>query len=270
MEKKIKIILFFNGLRGLKIYKFLKKKKDIEILKIFISKKFLDKKILNQNTNFKLIKNLNNNEIKKALMNCDVAIVGGFPLIFNKKLIKLPKFGIINCHAGPLPKYRGGSPLNWQIINNEKYFGITTIKMNSKIDGGDIINKMMFYLKKNYMISDLHRIVNKEFPRIVYDSILQIISKKVLKKQSKLSSYYPQRTNDDSMIFFKNKTLKEIKNFVRALQKPYPNPFFYFNNKKVSFHKFQISNSKLKKGSMIFKNNHFLLGCKDCTIKIKN
>ena len=267
--KKIKIILFFNGLRGLKISKFLEKKKDIKILKIFVSKKFLDKKILNHNTNFKLIKNLNNNEIESALINCDVAVVGGFPLIFNKRLIKLPKYGIINCHAGPLPKYRGGSPLNWQIINNEKYFGITTIKMNSKIDGGDIINKKMFYLKNKYNIQDLHRIANREFPKIVYDSICKIILKKVLKKQILPSSYYPQRTMDDSLLFFKNKTLKEIRNFVRALQIPYPNPFFYYKNKKVSFHKFQVSKTKINKGSIIFKNNYFLLGCKDCTIKIK-
>ena len=26
---------------------------------------------------------------------------------------------VINLHAGPLPEYRGGSPLNWQMINGE-------------------------------------------------------------------------------------------------------------------------------------------------------
>ena len=39
---------------------------------------------------------------------------------FQKKLLSIPKIGSINLHAGKLPKYRGGSPLNWQLINREK------------------------------------------------------------------------------------------------------------------------------------------------------
>ena len=270
MEEKIKIVFFFNGLRGLNIYKFLKKKKDIQILNTFISKKFLNKKIFKKHTKFKLITNLNNPKINTALINCDIAIVGGFPLIFQNELIRLPKLGIINCHAGILPKYRGGSPLNWQIINNEKCFGITTIKMNSKIYGGDIIKVKKFPLKKKYNINDLHRIVNNEFPGIVYDSILHIFKKKKLKKQKNHLTYYRQRSKDDSLLLFEKKNLQEIKNFVRALQKPYPNPFFYYKNKKISFYKFRLAKTKLNKGDIIFKNNHFYLGCKNCTIKIIN
>ena len=37
-----------------------------------------------------------------------VSIVAGFSQIL-KNLIDLPTFGTINLHAGPLPKYRGGS-----------------------------------------------------------------------------------------------------------------------------------------------------------------
>ena len=50
--------------------------------------------------------------------------------------------------------------------------------MNSKIYGGDIIKVKKFPLKKKYNINDLHRIVNNEFPGIVYDSILHIFKKK--------------------------------------------------------------------------------------------
>ena len=46
---------------------------------------------------------------------------------------------IINLHAGRLPKYRGGSPLNWQIINDEKEIGLSIIKIDSIIDHGPII-----------------------------------------------------------------------------------------------------------------------------------
>jgi|TARA_Y100000294_G_C8507225_1_gene317209 methionyl-tRNA formyltransferase len=35
-------------------------------------------------------------------------------------MIYSSKLGTLNLHAGKLPQYRGGSPLNWQIINGEK------------------------------------------------------------------------------------------------------------------------------------------------------
>ena len=47
-------------------------------------------------------------------------IFSGFPYIVKNNLYNLSRFGSINLHAGKLPKYRGGSPLNWQIINGEK------------------------------------------------------------------------------------------------------------------------------------------------------
>ena len=120
-------------------------------------------------------------------------------------MLRLPKYGVINCHAGILPKYRGGSPLNWQIINNEKYFGITTLLANEKIDGGDIIFEKKFLLKKNYDINNLHNITNREFPKIVEKSILKILLKKPLKKQKELKLYFKQRTERDSYLDFKSK-----------------------------------------------------------------
>jgi methionyl-tRNA formyltransferase len=267
-SKKIKIVLFFNSVRGLEIYKHLKKKYSIE--KIFISKKNLNKKILKKIKSYVLIDNLSNSKILKYLRNVDLGIIGGFPYIFKKNLIDITKYGLINCHAGILPKYRGGSPLNWQLINDEKYFGITTIKINEKIDKGDIILEKKFYLKKNYNINDLHRIANQNFPKIVEKSINKILKNKKLKKQKNTESYFHQRSEKDSLINFKNKNLNEIKNFVRALQDPYPNPYFFFKGKKIKFKKFEQINLKISPGEIFGQGGYFYIGCKDGSILVKN
>ena len=41
------------------------------------------------------------------------------------KILNSSKFGTLNLHAGKLPKDRGGSPLNGQLINNEKIVGLS-------------------------------------------------------------------------------------------------------------------------------------------------
>ena len=53
--------------------------------------------------------------------------------------------------------------------------------MNNKIDGGDILSSEIFY-KKNYDINDLHKIANKNFPKMLIESIIKIINKKKSKK----------------------------------------------------------------------------------------
>ena len=117
-----KVAIFFNNLRGFHLSNYLKKKKFI--ITNIITKKFLNKKILKKITkkNYVLINNLESENLENFLkkQKFDLLISAGFPHLFKKNYLKISKFGIINLHGGKLPKYRGGSPLNWQIINNEK------------------------------------------------------------------------------------------------------------------------------------------------------
>jgi len=265
--KKIKVVFFFNGQRGLKILNHLKKKKTIIIKDIFFSKKNLDKSILKSIKKYKIINTLKSNLVSKALSKSDLAIIGGFPYIFSDEQINLSRLGLINCHAGILPKYRGGSPLNWQIINGERYFGISVIKINKDVDGGDIIIEKKFPLKKAYSIIDLHKIVNDKFPKLVEKSINYLLINKPLKKQKKINSYFRQRNARDSYIDLKNKCFDEIINHVRALKKPYPLPYYIYKKKKFFFYKV-IKTSKDIKEKIIFYKNFFYIKIKDANLKI--
>jgi len=261
--------LFFNGYRGLEVLKLFNKKK-LKINKIFISEKFLRPKILNiiaKKNKFIIIDNLNKQIISKTLKNTDIALSCGFPLIFSKSILQLPRFGFLNCHAGRLPKYRGGSPLNWQLINCEKTFGISVIKLNNKIDGGDVYSERQFLIKKNYDINKLHKIANKNFPKMIIESIIKIINHKKPKKMKKIGKIWRQRTEDDSFFKFKDKTFYQADRFVRALQNPYPNPFFYFKNIKYKILKIKKTKKKLNSGEIFFKSNKMYLGLKDSTVR---
>ena len=66
----------------------------------------------------------------------------GFPYILKKKLFNIPKLGTLK--KGALPHYKGGSPLNWQIINGERKIGLSIIKINQKIDDGPTHSTKVF------------------------------------------------------------------------------------------------------------------------------
>ena len=70
---------------------------------------------------------------------CDVLVSMSFNQIFRKEIINLTRIGIINCHAGKLPFYRGRNILNWVLINDDKEFGITVHFVDEGIDTGDVV-----------------------------------------------------------------------------------------------------------------------------------
>lgn len=64
--------------------------------------------------------------------------------ILSEKVFKLAKYGAINYHDSPLPKYAGLNATSWAILNNEKNHGVTWHVMNNKIDQGDIVKQKHF------------------------------------------------------------------------------------------------------------------------------
>lgn len=51
----------------------------------------------------------------------------------------MPALGTFNLHASLLPQYRGAAPINWAIINGEKFTGVTTFMIDKQIDTGQIL-----------------------------------------------------------------------------------------------------------------------------------
>ena len=56
-----------------------------------------------------------------------------------KVVWNIPDLGSINLHASLLPNYRGAAPINWALINGEKFTGVTTFLINEQIDTGSIL-----------------------------------------------------------------------------------------------------------------------------------
>ena len=130
----------------------------------------------------------------------------------------------IMLHPSPLPKYRGGSPIQNQIINGEKIGAVSLFRMNEGLDKGDIYQQLPISLSGT--LDDVfRRISNRGFA-----ATCDIINKNyTLRNQDESkSSYYKRKSPSDSEI-----TLEELKtqsaeylyNKIRMLNDPYPNAY---------------------------------------------
>lgn len=72
-------------------------------------------------------------------LNLDLIVTCAFGQFIPENILDLPTYKCVNVHASLLPKLRGGAPIHWAIINQEKNTGITLMYMAKKMDAGNII-----------------------------------------------------------------------------------------------------------------------------------
>jgi methionyl-tRNA formyltransferase len=78
----------------------------------------------------------------------DILVVASFGLLIPRWFLDIPKIGAINIHPSLLPKYRGPSPIQWAILNGDSETGITIMKMNERMDAGDILHQVIVPVNK--------------------------------------------------------------------------------------------------------------------------
>lgn len=76
---------------------------------------------------------------KFASLDADLAVLAYVTVIVPASIIELPRLGTICFHPSLLPRYRGGSAINWQIIRGETKGGLTVFWTDAGIDTGPIL-----------------------------------------------------------------------------------------------------------------------------------
>ena len=189
--------------------------------------------------------NINSQEfIEKSIQyDCDLLVSMSFNQIFKKQIINLPKLGVINCHAGKLPFYRGRNILNWALINDESEFGITVHYVNEGIDTGDIIKQKNFPIKDSDSYNSLLKVAYDGCANLLYEAIkeIQLGTAKRIKQSSihPIGSYCGRRGEGDEIINW-NKNSREIFNFIRAINKPGPMATTFISNNVVKINKSKL------------------------------
>ena len=102
-------------------------------------------------------------------------------------LYQIPKYGTINLHASLLPNYRGAAPINWCLMNAETHTGVSIIKINEKIDYGDILMQKKVLIDKNDDFETLKDKLSVIGSRILYKTIVLILKNQIQGKKQVIS-----------------------------------------------------------------------------------
>jgi methionyl-tRNA formyltransferase len=164
----------------------------------------------------------------------DVMIVCGYYRILPSKLFELINEGVWGIHNSLLPKYRGGAPLVWQIINREQVLGSTFFKFDDGVDDGPVLDQVTIENTPSLTIAQAGDLIEHEWVKRVPKLWKDFCSGKLVaeKQNHDEATYCAQRKEFDGEITWRKDALY-IDSFIRAQAHPYPRAFFNYREKKV-------------------------------------
>jgi len=185
-------------------------------------------------------------------------------------LYKIPKHGAINLHASLLPDYRGAAPINWCLMNNETSTGVSIIKINEKIDYGNILMQEKVLIDKHEDFETLKNKLSSIGSEILFKTIDLIIQNKIEgKKQviSKNDKQAPKLTSNNTRIDWES-SIDSIIGKIRGLT-PKPGAWTILFNGKNQL-RMKILKARPVNYSMSNSNNILLIQDRKISISTQN
>lgn len=202
----------------------------------------------------------------------DIIITCAYGQIIPKSILYYPKLGCINVHASLLPKYRGGAPIHWCLINGDEKTGITIMYMAEKMDNGDIITQKDYKIEPSDNVGTLHEKLSEIGAQLLIQTLPSIINgtnQKIAQEESNVTYAYNIKREEERLDF--KKTGKEVINQIRGLN-PWPLANFLLENQeyKVLEARFLKKEHKEEIGKIIeITKQNFGITCQDGILYIE-
>ena len=201
--------------------------------------------------------------------NPDIIITCAYGQILCEEILNIPKLGCFNLHGSLLPKYRGGAPIHYALLNGDEKTGITLMYMDKGMDSGDMIAKEEIKIEDNDNIESLTNklsIIASNMIIKYLPSLIDGTNNRVKQDISKVTFSPIIKRIDEHLDF--NVTAKEIFNRYRMLS---PNPL---PNIKIDDIEYKIAECKIvdasgKVSTVVSKDkNSFTIMAKDKGIMV--
>lgn len=165
----------------------------------------------------------------------DLFTLASYGKIIPQEVLDIPTHGTLNVHPSLLPLYRGASPIESAILENDKKTGVSIMLMDKKMDHGPIINQRSVtfekWPKKEVVEEKLAEIGGILLAESMSSWILGDLKEKA--QNHKEATFTKKITKTDGLIDLFGDPLKNFLK-VQALS-PWPGTYFFVekNGRKI-------------------------------------
>lgn len=148
---------------------------------------------------------------------CDLIIVAAYGQILPKAV--LDHAPCINLHASILPAYRGASPIQQTLLNNDAQTGVTAMWMDEGLDTGSIIKVEKIPVAPDEMVGSLYERLTETAVSLTLDVVRHWDRRTAVLQNDLLATHCRKITKAEGLIDFAD--AREIYNRYRAYT-PWP------------------------------------------------
>lgn len=164
----------------------------------------------------------------------DIVIVCGYYRLLPREVLSEVRDGVWGVHNSLLPKYRGGSPLVWQIMNGERTIGSSFFKFASGVDDGPVLDQVVIANAERLTIKEAADLIELEWIRRLPGIWEGFCNGTIQAREQNHSeaTYCAMRQEADGAIDWRSDA-SSIDRFIRAQAAPYPKAFFLLGDLKI-------------------------------------
>ena len=160
-----------------------------------------------------------------AIAGTDVAISVNWPTMIPDDVREAFPHGVLNAHAGDLPRYRGNACPNWAILNFEPEVVMTIHRMTEELDSGPCLIKEALRIDESTYIGDIYAWLERRTPALFARAVDRLATGGFIELDPSVrpSRMFPRRP-EDSRIDWRAST-RDILALVRASSHPFAGAF---------------------------------------------
>ena len=162
-------------------------------------------------------------------------------------LDKIP-MGCLNLHGSLLPKYRGASPIQTALINDETVTGVTLMEMVKAMDAGRMYAKKVVEINEDDNSTSLFNKIKIAASELVLEALPKYINGELKGEEqdeslvSFCSTIKPEQEKLDLSL-----PAKEIVGWIKGLSDE-PGAYLYLNNNKLKIYKAKVVDNTVTDG----------------------
>lgn len=166
----------------------------------------------------------------------DVAVSVNWKFPIRHQALNAFEHGVLNGHAGDLPKYRGNAAPNWAILNGEDEVVLTVHRMSEEIDAGPILTQAAVPITDDTYLADVYEEMRTVFPELFVESLNGLESGKITPQPqpddpAESLRGYPRIQKDSEIDWTESAT--EIQRLIRASAEPLFGAYTYIGTDKL-------------------------------------
>lgn len=176
----------------------------------------------------------------------------------------------LNVHASLLPKYRGGAPIHYAIMNGEKEAGVTLMEMVKEMDAGDMVSKASTPILDSDNVGSMFEklaIIGRD---LLLESLPAYLSGD-LKPQAQdhsQASFSPNISSEQEVLDW-TKSAREVFNQIRGMS-PLPVAHTYQNGERFKIYQASLVDGQGQPGQVIAKTKKAVhIACGDNAVALE-